>query len=101
MSSGSWAFAVWNRAEALAALAVGQDRLHQVRGFDAECDAQGLTEDAKQAAYECLSLRTLIEAGNGGAVLDAIGHCADIFVGACATAAGCRDVLQSSEDRQF
>lgn len=75
MSSG--AFAVWNRAQARAALADGKDRLSLFRALDAECDAQGLTDDAKLAAEECLRLRTKIEAGDGGAVLDAIGHCAE------------------------
>jgi hypothetical protein len=75
MSSG--AFAVWNRAQARAALAAGEDRLQLFRRFDAECDALGLTYAAREAAEECLRLRTKIDAGDGGAVLDAVGHCAE------------------------
>jgi hypothetical protein len=75
VSSG--ALAVWNRAQAWVALGAGEDRLQLFRCFDAECDALGLTRDARDAAVECLRLRTKIEGGDGGAVLDAIGHCAE------------------------
>lgn len=71
-------YAVWNRAEAWVALERGVDgALPRFQRFHAECEAAGLSEAAMQAAVECRRLRERIEAGDGGAVLDAIGHCAE------------------------
>lgn len=83
MTGSSGVFAVWNRAQAWAAILNLEHpeplelRQRRFRAFDAECDAQGLTDIARKAAEECLRLRPLIVAGDGGAVLDAIGHCAE------------------------
>jgi hypothetical protein len=46
------------------------------RAADAECDAQGVTHPARAAAEQCVQMRARIEAGDGGAVLDAIAVCA-------------------------
>jgi hypothetical protein len=47
------------------------------RGLRAQCEAAGFTEAALGAALTVERLRPRIEGGEGGAVLDAIGHCAE------------------------
>lgn len=70
-------YAVWNRAEAWVAMERGvDDALHRFRRFHAECEAAGLSADAMDAAVECRRLRTKVDAGDGGAVLDAVAYCA-------------------------
>jgi hypothetical protein len=81
-SSGANDYSVWNLAEAdwwfwQTDDAAEQERLADlIVTFGRQCDELGVSTDQRWAACKCRALRTKIESGDGGAVLDAVGYCA-------------------------